>query len=120
MVLVDTSVWVDHFRKPSKGLSQLLAETHVGIHPFVVGELACGCMPRRREVLALLHALPEVSVATQSELLHFIEQNSLAGTGIGFVDAHLLASAELMGASLWTIDKILGRVADRLNLVYSG
>src|SRR5258708_930042 len=120
MVLIDTSVWVDHFRKPSKALSQLLAETQVGMHPFVIGELVLGHMPRRQEILALLHVLPEMSVATSSELLHFIEQHSLSGTGIGFVDVHLLASAELMGATLWTADKILGRVADRLNLVHTG
>ena len=118
MVLADTSVWISHFRKSNKLFFELLTEERVGIHPFVIGELACGHMPRRREVLAFLCTLPEAPLATPSEFLHYIERHSLAGCGIGFVDAHLLASAELMGAPIWTLDKPLLRVAQKLEIGY--
>jgi predicted nucleic acid-binding protein len=118
VVLIDTSVWVAHLRQKDRRLAALLDETHAAVHPFVIGELALGRLKNRREILSLLHALPEALVATQPELLHFIERRSLAGTGIGFVDAHLLASSELMSSRLWTFDKPLRRAARKLRLAY--
>ncbi len=118
MVLVDTSVWVDHFRKSDKELSQLLAETRVRIHPFVIGEIACGHMPHQREVLTLLHALPEVVAATSAEVLAFINAHKLSGRGVGLVDMHLLASVELTKSKIWTADKILSQIAHKLGRAY--
>ena len=118
VVLVDTSVWVAHLRQKNRHLAALLEEELAAIHPFVIGELACGRLKPRREILSLLHALPEAPAISQSELLHFIEKRSLSGAGIGFVDAHLLASTELMRGMLWTSDKTLRQAADRLDLAY--
>ena len=119
VILVDSSVWVDHFRASSQELTQLLTEGVVAIHPFVVGELACGRLHPRKEILSLLTALPEAPVVDPFELLRFLENKKLAGAGIGFVDAHLLASSELMRGMLWTVDKTLQRAADKLDLAYN-
>lgn len=119
VVVVDTSVWVDHFRRKDAHLEILLNEAVVAIHPYSVGELACGRLEDRREILALLQALPEASVVSQAELLHFIDSRGLAGSGIGFVDAHVLAAADLMRGMLWTSDRALRRVADKLDLAYN-
>ena len=89
------------------------------MHPFIIGELACGQLKNRREILSLLHVLPEAPVVTQSEFLYLIDHHSLAGHGIGFVDAHLLASSELMNASLWTLDKSLHRLAQKMHLAFA-
>ena len=118
MVLADTSVWVHHLRQKNSLFEELLSETRVAIHPFVIGELACGHLKNRREILALLHALPEAPVATPVEFLHYVNRHSLAGLGIGFVDIHILSSAELMGAPIWTLDKPLIRVAQKLDIGY--
>ena len=118
VIVADTSVWVAHLRQKNQHLETLLNEAVVAVHPYIVGELACGRLKNRREILSLLHALPEASVIDQTELLHFIDKRGLAGSGIGFVDAHLLASTELMRGLLWTSDKPLQRVADRLDLAY--
>lgn len=117
MTLVDTSVWVDHFRKTERGLVELLGEGSVLIHPFVVEELACGSLPRRSEVLDLLHALPRAPLAEHPEVLDLIARERLFGAGLGAVDAHLLASARLAGARLWSKDKALSREARRLDLL---
>ena len=119
MVLVDTSVWVYHFQCGSRRLGELLGEMRVAVHPYIIGELACGRLEKRREILLLLHALPETSRVSQTELLYFIDRRFLAGTGIGFVDAHLLASAELMKIPLWSFDKRLVRAARKLRLSYT-
>jgi predicted nucleic acid-binding protein len=119
VILVDSSVWVAHFRKNNRHLAALLHEEVVAIHPFVIGELACGHLHPRREILSLLHALPQSPVVNPSELLHLIERHHLPGSGIGFVDAHLLASSELMRGMLWTADRPLQRVADKLDLSYT-
>jgi len=87
-------------------------------HDFIIGELACGNLKNRREILSLLRALPSAPIIDQDELLHFIERQSLAGMGIGFVDAHLLASAQLIGVPLWTSDASLKRAAEKLTLSY--
>ena len=117
MILADTSVWVDHLRRRDAALTKLLNDNHVLTHPFVVGELALGNLRSRREILDMLSLLPLASVASHDETMEFVEKNQLSGSGVGYVDAHLLAAARLTsGASLWTRDKKLRQVADRLNL----
>ncbi len=119
MILVDTSVWVDHLRTGDAALAELLNLSQVLMHPFVVGELACGNLHNRSEVLRLLKDLPQVAVASDEEVLFFIERNALMGLGIGYVDAHLLAAVTLGGSTqLWTRDKRLRSVAEALNLAY--
>jgi hypothetical protein len=120
MILVDTSVWVEHLRKGLPGLIAQLEQETVLTHPFVVGELACGNLENRREVLRLLGDLPGAPVATDPEVLAFIEQRALMGRGVGYIDAHLLASVILDGAArLWTRDKRLATVALDLRLNYA-
>jgi len=117
MVLVDTSVWIDHLRVGETSLASLLNNSQVLVHPFVTGELACGNLADRSNLLKLLRNLPQASVATLEEVLFFIEHNGLMGRGIGFIDAHLLAATALGGrARLWTRDKRLARIAEGLNL----
>ena len=116
MVLVDTSVWIDHLRIPNLPLVRLLKDAKVVVHPFVVGELACGRLARRDEVLGLLGKLPRLLPVSDAEALVFIEANGLAGSGIGWVDVHLLAAARLAHASLLTSDKTLAGAARRLRL----
>ena len=117
MILVDTSVWVDHLRVGVDELAGLLSGFNVLVHPFVVGELACGNIHNRTEVLKLLSDLPRTSIATDSETLYFIEQHQLMGRGIGYVDAHLLAAVSLSSpARLWTRDRRLACVAVDLGL----
>jgi predicted nucleic acid-binding protein len=120
MILVDTSVWIDHLRQGDSSLKQLLAQAQVMCHPMVVGELACGNLKSRSMVLALLADLPSVTVASEAEVLGFIQAQSLFGLGIGYVDVHLCASAKLHGIQLWTRDKRLQAVAARLGLAYLG
>jgi len=118
MVIVDTSVWVAHLRMGQPRLKELLHNTQVFGHDFIIGELACGNLKNRREILYLLESLPRGPLLSQEEVLYFIEQHSLMGTGIGFMDAHLLASAQLCGAFLWTLDNNLRCAAARLTLSY--
>jgi len=118
MVLVDTSVWVTHLRTGQPELVALLHEAQVLCHPFVIGELACGNLKNRAEILSLLQDLPSTPVVSQEECLHFIDVHRLMGKGIGFVDAHLLASCRLVRVSLWTEDRKLKAVADGLDLSY--
>ena len=113
-MLVDTSVWVDHLRRGNPLLASRLGRAEVWCHRFVVGELACGSMRNRREILSLLASLPQVHHADHHEVLAFVELNRLAGSGIGWIDAHLLASARLTGISLWTLDARLAGVARSL------
>lgn len=115
MILVDTSVWIDHLRRGDPSLVTALEAGRVLMHPFVVGELACGILHRRAEILMLVRELPRAPVATDDEALEFIEQRHLMGRGIGYVDVHLLASVALVGtARLWTRDKRLAAVAREL------
>lgn len=116
MILVDTSIWVDHLRTANRRLAALLFDEQVLCHPFIVGELACGGLRKRAEVLQLLGSLPETLLVEHDEVLAFIEAHGLPGSGVGWVDAHLLASAYLSGARLWTSDSRLGRVAQRLKM----
>lgn len=119
MVLVDTSIWVDHFRKTSGKLSSLLEAEEVAIHPFVLGELACGNLRNRKEIIALLHALPHATKVEDDEILLFMEQRHLMGRGIGLIDAHILASCCIDDCLLWTRDKRLQVVAKELNIQFS-
>ena len=118
MVLVDTSIWVNHLRKGDIQLEELLLNGEVVCHPFVIGELACGNIKNRYEILTLLQSLPEAPTIDLAEYLYFIEQNHLSGIGIGFVDVHLLASAKLSGIPLWTNDKRLKETALKLKVFY--
>lgn len=114
MFLVDTSVWVDHLRHGDAELAKRLEEGVVLTHRLVIEELACGSLAGRKEVLSLLETLPRVPEAEHSEFLHFVEKRRLCGTGLGAVDAHLLASAVLARARLWTRDAALARAAERI------
>jgi predicted nucleic acid-binding protein len=117
MILVDTSVWIDHLRKGNNRLNSLLSNAAVLIHPFVIGELACGNLNKRHRILTLLGDLPASRVADDREVLFFIEHNDLMGRGIGYIDAHLLASVSLSGAArIWTIDRKLNEVAAQLGM----
>lgn len=120
MILVDTSVWVDHLRRGDVGLVDLLERSAVVMHPFVVGELACGNLRDRGSILELLQDLPAAAVASPGEVLTFIERHGLHGRGIGYVDVHLLASVALMpGARLWTRDAKLRKTADLLGCAHA-
>ena len=118
MILVDTSVWIDHLRRGDAHLMATLLAGHVLIHPWVIGEIACGTLRECGQVLDLLRSLPLSPVALEDEVLFFIEQYALMGRGIGYVDIHLLASAQLAGARLWTRDKRLVVVANELGVAY--
>ncbi len=114
MILVDTSVWVAHLRSGEAQLVDLLEGNAVIMHPFVVGEIACGSLADRALTLDLLQHLPMAVVAESHEILGYIERHSLHGKGIGYVDVHLLASAAIGGTKLWTRDKRLHAVAREL------
>ena len=116
MVLVDTSVWVSFLRHGNSSLRELLHESKVVSHPFIIGELACGNISNRTEIISLLQALPSLDVVENEELLQFIEQNKMMGTGLGFVDVHLLATAMLAGIPLWSQDKKLKKACSRLSI----
>ena len=116
-VLVDTSVWIDHLRDKDEHLISLLKQNQVLMHPMIRGELACGCLHNRDQILSLLKNLPQVSEATHDEALYCLEKHKLMGKGIGFIDLHLLASTFLAkNALLWTRDRRLHKLALSLNL----
>lgn len=119
MILVDTSVWVDHLRRGDAALSTLLEAGDVACHPFVIGEVACGRLRQRREILSLLGALPSVEVASHEEAIAFMEARALDGRGVGWIDVHLLASAALARVALWTRDRRLREAARRLGCAYA-
>ncbi len=119
ITLVDTSVWIDHLRNGNKRLAALLDDGGACCHPFVIGELACGSLKNREEVLRLLRALPEAPFAEHEEVLTFVSERRLAGRGLGWIDMHLLASALLGHCSVWTLDQALGSAAAELKLVLS-
>jgi predicted nucleic acid-binding protein len=119
LILVDTSVWVDHLRRGDGQLVALLDSAKVIIHPFVIGEIACGSLADRQTILELLLDLPKATVADGDEVLAYIERHRLYGKGIGYVDAHLLAAVALTeGATLWTRDKRLRAAAESLECAY--
>lgn len=119
MVLVDTNIWINHFHRAEQGLVALLNTGSVVCHPFIVGELAAGIIKNRVEILSLFQALPSAPVVEQEEYLEFLEIRNLMGKGLGFVDIHLLASAVLSGALLWTGDKRLATAAKNLGVGYN-
>jgi predicted nucleic acid-binding protein len=117
MILVDTSVWIEHLRAGNDRLRDLLFAEQVLCHPFIVGELACGTLRRRGEILRMLKALPEAKLLEHEEVLSFLDARRLYGRGIGWVDAHLLGSTLLTGSTFWTFDKPLRRAAAALNVL---
>ena len=116
MILVDSSVWINHFRKPIKRLAALLDAEEICAHPFVIGEVACGNLKNRKEIIALLHALPSVQNTDADEILFFIERHSLNGRGVGLIDIHLLASCLIERCFIWTADKRLRAVAEEMKI----
>jgi len=119
MTLVDTSIWIDHLRSEDTRLAELLNRSQVLAHPFVIGELACGNLRKRDEILSLLNDLPQSPVASPTEALHFIERNQLMGLGVGYIDIHLLAATALaQNTLLWTGDKRLNKVASKMKLAF--
>jgi predicted nucleic acid-binding protein len=116
VILVDTSVWVEHLRRGLPRLATLLQEGKVLIHSWVIGELACGNLRNRADVLELLQGLPAAVVASDQEVLLMIEQHQLMGRGIGYIDAHLLASANLSHCQLWTQDRRLAVLTEERGL----
>jgi predicted nucleic acid-binding protein len=118
MVLVDTNIWINHFRKSDSDLQAVLNLGSVFCHPFVIGELAAGNLKNRVEILGLFQSLPSTPVVEPSEYLAFVEARKLMGKGLGFVDIHILASAVLSGIPLWTGDKRLAKAADVLGIAY--
>lgn len=116
MILVDTSVWVEHLRAGSARLQALLHDDLVLCHQFVIGELACGYLRKRGQLLGLLAAVPEARLAEHHEVLHLLDSARLYGRGLGWVDLHLLASALISGCALWTLDRPLQRAADGLKI----
>jgi predicted nucleic acid-binding protein len=119
MMLVDTSVWIDHFRQGDAALVAALDAGQVWMHSLVLSELACGNLHSRADLISLLQALPPVPASTDQEVLFFIDQHELMGRGIGYIDVQLLASAQLGGAQLWTRDERLHTVAAELGLAHS-
>ena len=120
LILVDSSVWIDHFRKANTQLQSILEEGLVVTHPFIVGELALGSIRSRSEILTWLQTLPQLLMVNHNEILYFIEQNRLFNQGIGLVDTQLLASCLIQGnALLWTRDKHLNEAANKLNIGFN-
>ena len=119
-MLADTSVWIDHFRQGDARLKAALEAGTVWMHPFVLGEIACGNLASRARILALLHSLPALPAATDKEALYFIDRHKLMGCGIGYIDVHLLAAASLADVPIWTKDKRLHALATELGLAYVG
>jgi len=117
-VLVDTSVWIDHLRRGSAQLATRLENGEVECHPFVVGELACGILKRRGEILSWMDSLPRVLEADHGEVRSLIESRQLSGRGLGWIDVHLLASTLLQRTTLWTLDKRLAEQARRLGISF--
>jgi predicted nucleic acid-binding protein len=113
-LLVDTSVWADHLRKKNAPFVGLLEAEQVSTHPFVIGELACGNLARRFEIIEMLSDLPMLPLADHDEVLHLLHENRLYGTGLGWIDLHLLAAARIAGVPFWTTDKRLAAAAKAL------
>lgn len=120
MILIDASVWIDHLRRAIAEITALIERTEAVTHPFVIGELAMGSLPDRRETLRFLSDLPGIAPASHAEVMALVEWQRLFGTGIGLVDAHLLASVRAVpGALLWTRDRRLRTQAERLGVAYA-
>jgi predicted nucleic acid-binding protein len=120
MILVDSSVWINHFRHTEPRLQELLLHDLVSLHPFVLGELACGNLHKRAETTAYLEMLPVVTVASEPQVRHLLESRRLWRTGLGWIDMHLLASALIDDLSLWTADRAVAAAAKRLGVAFPG
>jgi len=118
MILADTSVWVEHFRRGHSGLRKLLEEGEIAMHPFIYGELACGNLPERIRTLSLLAALPWLALANDAAVLYAIDLRKWSGRGIGWIDAHLLTSALLTQMPLWTLDRRLYGIAAQAGVAW--
>jgi predicted nucleic acid-binding protein len=119
VILADTSVWIDHLRKPRHRLQWFLDKQQVAMHPFVLGELMCGYLTRRKATIELMESMPQAVSATDVEARAYIEQHALAGRGLGYIDIHLLASTALTPVTrLWTLDVRVAKVAEELSLSF--
>lgn len=116
MILVDTSIWVTHLREGNSKLSKLLNDGDVLCHPFIIGELACGNIKNRKEILSLLQSLEMAKKAEHDEILEFIDDKRLMNKGLGYIDVHLLASAILSDSLIWSLDKKLSEAASELRI----
>ena len=117
-VLADSSIWIEHLREGIREFNALLDKDAVGVHPYVVGELACGTLPDRESFLETLACMPKTSTVSHDEAMAFLDMHKLAGQGLGWIDANLLASALVSGVSLWTRDKALQRAAEKLRIAF--
>ena len=117
-ILVDTSVWIKHLRESDKNLIQLLEQGLVACHPFIIGELACGGIKNRHEIINLLNDLPSTDILDHYEIMEFIEYRKIMNIDIGYVDVHLLGSALVSETPLWTLDKSLKKIANQLSIEY--
>jgi len=117
-ILVDTSVWIKHLRENEKNLIRLLEQGLVACHPFIIGELACGGIKNRHEIISLLNDLPSTDILDHYDIMEFIEYRKIMNKGIGYVDVHLLGSALVTETPLWTFDKALKKIANQLSIGY--
>lgn len=118
MVLVDTSVWIDFLKNNNSKMQNLLSNSEVAIHPLIICELCCGNLKDRRNLISLLHDLPRSLEASHEEVLHFIENNTVSGKGIGAVDIHLTCSAIISNHKFWTRDKRLSQLCSDLKIAF--
>ncbi len=119
MILVDTAVWIDHITAPITELLNRLDTREILVHPMVIGEIACGTMQERPVILSLLQSLPRIGELTHDQVLQEIETGGFMGRGIGYIDAHLLTSVMAQsGASLWTRDQRLKRIAEEMGVAF--
>lgn len=119
MILIDTSVWIAHFKRANASLAESLENSQALCHPFVIGELTCGDVPSRSSTIVLLQKLPEAPLMRHEEVLTLVERHHLMASGLGWVDAHLLGSALLAGAEFWTLDRPLATAARKLGIAAS-
>lgn len=117
-ILVDTSVWIKYLREGDQNLTQLLEQGLVACHPFIVGEIACGGIRDRYEIINLLSELPSTDLLDHSEIMEFIENRKIMNKGIGYIDVHLLGSALVSNTPIWTLDKALKKIANQLSIGY--
>lgn len=117
-VLVDTSVWIDFLSKKEPTMKKLLVENRVSIHPFIIGEIACGSLKNRVEILSLLQSLPQIQISQHEEVLFMLETRKLFGKGVGWVDLHLLSAALIAEMPLWTKDKRLHAISKECQAAY--
>ena len=117
-ILIDTSVWIKHLRESDKNLVRLLEQGLVASHPFIIGEIACGGIKNRYEIISLLNDLPSTDILDHYDIMEFIEYRKIMDKGICYIDVHLLGSALVSETPLWTFDKALKKVANQLSIEY--